>query len=488
MDSAPDIATTLQAWLRHFDAVPPAPTFRGGGILQMAAPADTHTGIAALAALAAEALARERSLWIVTADDSKLPELSNALDLALRPLCLVLPGADYAGRITLRASFSLLNSRLTRAAGDSEGPVWAAMRVRLQEQDDLWHACLAWGQRGLDAEAPPPGFADLFPVCIGPAGLAQRLDTFADWVVLADAARLPNELRTPWPGARLTLLLDAPALFSGRTTLACVDEISRLRAEIEVMGQELAEMELELATAQAELAGFSDRYHACIAGRIAELDRLLAELAERRMHDQPHDPQCQVDAAAAAAQAERSQADHAHYRQQREQAARGIETPAFAPDKQFKKRFRQLAQQIHPDRASNESERAWRTQLMSEANRAYRAGDAAALEEVFALWHEGQQGESNTRATAARSAKPAGESVLQAQATRIRQRLSAIAGELDQLYGSKLYELFSAARMAARQGRDLIDEIAAKLDAQIDATRIALAQYAASDVDDRATV
>ena len=102
MDSAPDIATVIDAWLRRFTAqhaVPPAPTF-----CEIGAPANPSATLPALAALAAEALARDRTLWIVTADDAPLPDISNALDLRLRPLCLVLPGADYAGRIALRAT------------------------------------------------------------------------------------------------------------------------------------------------------------------------------------------------------------------------------------------------------------------------------------------------------------------------------------------------------------------------------------------------
>ncbi len=160
MDSAPDIARTLEAWLGLFAArvaVPQGPTFR-----EIGAPADPSVTVPALAALAAEALARDRSLWIVTADDALLPDISNALDLRLRPLCLVLPGADYAGRIALRATLSLLKSRLTRAAEDSEGPAWVAMREHLQDDDALWRASLAWGTRGLDREAPPRASASSF--------------------------------------------------------------------------------------------------------------------------------------------------------------------------------------------------------------------------------------------------------------------------------------------------------------------------------------
>jgi hypothetical protein len=46
----------------------------------------------------------------------------------------------------------------------------------------------------------------------------------------------------------------------------------------------------------------------------------------------------------------------------------------------------------------------------------------------------------------------------------MRARLLAIERELQRLFGSKLYELFIAARQARRQGRDLLTEMAEKLD------------------------
>lgn len=467
MDFAPDIATTLQTWLDRLgagpSAVPPGPTFALAPV-----PTDLPAALAALAALAAEALARQRSLRIVTADDSLLPELSNALDLRLRPLCLVLPGAAYAGRVALRATLSLLKSRLARHAEDSDGPAWAALRATLDANDGLWRACLTWNARGLDSEAPPAGFASLFPVRIGPWSLDDTLGKDADWVVLIQAPRLPAGLRTIWPGAQRTLLL-VPTGGEETEALVVVDAVAGLRQEIEVLGQELAELELELATAQAELADFSLRYDELIAGRLTELDRCQAELAQLQLQRSPADDKMRAAARQAAERAAQSQRERAAFRAQQEAG-----TASFRPNNDLKKRFRQLAQKIHPDRASDEADRAWRTQLMSEANRAYRNGDAAALDEVLALWLEGRRRSSIAVASGPTfSTTPASEA-LAAEAARIRARIATIAAELDRLYGSKLYQLFVAARQAARQGRDLLAEMAQRLDVQIAQTAAAL--------------
>ncbi|WP_126445910.1 J domain-containing protein [Sulfuricystis multivorans] len=457
MNRMSEISSTLAAWLKllgQASAGVRAPSFANA-----AAPEQQEILIGALAALAAEALACDRSLTIVTADDGLLPDISNALDLHLRPLCLVLPGADHARPIALRATLSLLKSRLSRTAADSQGPVWTAQRERLRHADALWRMSLAWVARNLRDEAPPAGIFALFPVRIAPWQAIQHTAMPTDWVVLMQDGRLPAQLCSPWPGARHTLLL---SWAGGKTQgIVLTDETAQLSAQIELLGQELAELELELATAQGELAAFGARYQMLVAARIVRLDRLLAELAAARLECTPQDAAKVQAAQEARARADQSQREYEAGRCRPE----GEQTQSFAPDIELKKRFRQLAQKIHPDRAANEAERAWRTQLMSEANRAYRAGDAVALERIFALWRAGPGAAAGVAVP-----KPpsfARRQGLIAQRDAIRQRIAAIGAELDRLYGSKLYELFAAARLAERQGRDLLSEMAQRLDRQI---------------------
>lgn len=454
MNEGIDAALAVQSWLVRLDA--PA----GTPLCQAELPADPA---AALAALAAEALARDRRLLIVVADDERLPEISNALDLGLRPLCLVLPAADYAVRIALRATLSLLKSRLARHPDDTEGPAWTAQRARLDEAAALWQAAQAWSTRGGDREPWPAGIGQLFPVHILPLSVARLLDSSADWVALAEPERLPEAVRAAWPGALRTLLLGGGAVPAGGGPLTAVDNAARLRAELELLTQELSELELELATAQAEIAAFTHRYSTLVGSRMSELDRLQAEIALRHARRAPKDPEMQQQAEAAQSRAEQSRRE-----QQRFADIGHEEAPAFRPSSDVKKLYRQLAQKIHPDRARDEEDRNWRTQLMSEANRAYRSGDESALHEILSLW---QEGEGRAPAAKAAAAAPSG---LMAQVAGVRRRVAEIEAELNRLYGSRLYELFAAANMARRQGRDLLQEMADKLDLQLDAARALL--------------
>jgi hypothetical protein len=98
---------------------------------------------------------------------------------------------------------------------------------------------------------------------------------------------------------------------------------------------------------------------------------------------------------------------------------------------------------------------------MSEANRAYRAGDETGLQEVAALWQEGPEGR---REAPGKSVAAASAPTLVRQVENMRARLLEIERELQKLFGSRLYELFIAARQARRQGRDLLAEMAEKLD------------------------
>jgi hypothetical protein len=439
-----DPAGVAAAWFAHFAVSSLATMPREEAV--------PERPLAVLAAFAAIALAEGRTLLILAPDDQQLPEISNALDLAIRPLCLVLPAADFAARIALRATLSLMKSRLARDGEDEQATAWQRQRERIAQNEALWQEAHQWVARN-DRSDWPERVADLFPARILPIAAYRSLRQKNSDITLLYRCDAPPELVAP-PGSLLQVGARAAAPRHRAVTVADAD--LQLQMELAQLTQDVAELELELATAQAEVAEFTRRYYDLVGRRMVELDAIQARLAREQAERAPENPGIRAEAQQKQGKAEQSARESARFTQ-----ASAEEPAAFRPSADVKRLFRQIAQKIHPDRAIDEADRAWRTQLMSEANRAYRAGDEPALQEVAALWQEGR-----------RDSPAEGESVtpvptLVRQVERMRARLLEIQRELQKLFGSRLYELFIAARQARRQGRDLLAEMAEKLDDSI---------------------
>lgn len=442
--SAADAAVVAAAWFAHF-------AFSALAAMPREEPVPQQP-LAVLAAFAAIALTEGRTLVILAADDQQLPEISNALDLAIRPLCLVLPAADFAARIALRATLSLMKSRLARDSEDEQAAVWARQRERIAQNEALWQDAHRWVARN-DRSEWPAQVADLFPARILPIAAYRNLRQKSSDITLLYCCDAPPELIAA-PGSLLQVGARAAAPRHG--SIAVADADLHLQMELAQLTQDVAELELELATAQAEVADFTRRYYERVGRRMVELDALQARIARERAERAPENPGIREEAQAKTGKAEQSARESERFTQ-----ASADEPAVFRPSSDVKRLFRQIAQKIHPDRAIDEADRAWRTHLMSEANRAYRAGDETALHEVASLWQEGQEGRRDQRTEQAAVA-PA--PTLRRQVERMRARLIEIERELQKLFGSKLYELFIAARHARRQGRDLLAEMAEKLD------------------------
>jgi hypothetical protein len=439
-----DPAVVAAAWFAHFAVASLAAMPREEAVPQRP--------LAVLAAFAAIALAEGRTLVILAPDDQQLPEISNALDLAIRPLCLVLPAADFAARIALRATLSLMKSRLARDGEDEQGAAWQRQRERIAKNEALWQEAHRWVARN-DRSEWPEQVADLFPARILPIEAYRNLRQKNSDITLLYRCDAPPELIAA-PGSLLHVGACAAAPCHG--FIAVADADLHLQLELAQLTQEVAELELELATAQAEVAEFTRRYYELVGRRMVELDAIQARLAREQAERAPENPGIRAEA-----QEKQEKAQQSARESERFTRASADEPIAFRPSADVKRLFRQIAQKIHPDRATDEADRAWRTHLMSEANRAYRAGDETGLQEVAALWQEGPEGR---REAPGKSVAVASAPTLVRQVENMRARLLEIERELQKLFGSRLYELFIAARQARRQGRDLLAEMAEKLD------------------------
>jgi hypothetical protein len=218
-----------------------------------------------------------------------------------------------------------------------------------------------------------------------------------------------------------------------------------MRQRLAAVRAALAEREAEVAQVRSLLKAFEGRYLHRVGVLYAELDEINARITEREVDLYDSD-------------SARAQETH--------DAAFGAdeEPEEFDPPPSLKTLFRELARRIHPDFASDEAEQNHFTLLMMRANEAYSRGDAETLQRLLDdhLEISAAAGESDAL-TIKRVTR---------QIQHAERDIAALHREQETLLGSEIGQLFADAETAARQDRDLLDELATSLRA-----RIADAQY-----------
>jgi hypothetical protein len=238
-------------------------------------------------------------------------------------------------------------------------------------------------------------------------------------------------------------------------------ELAKKCADLAVLEAELAQQELDVATLEAELRTFEARYFRIIGRLYAELDDLQAQRAEARARRHPQNADLLRQATDARARASES-AEAVGAALLKEGDLRD-----FAPPDELKRLYREIAKQVHPDLTTDERERARRTRLMAEANRAYAAGDEATLRAILDEWvssPESVPGEG-VAAELVRTIR---------KIHQVERRLANIANEMAALKQSELFTLWQRAEAAKAQHRDLLAEMAEELKRQIAAARAEL--------------
>lgn len=128
--------------------------------------------------------------------------------------------------------------------------------------------------------------------------------------------------------------------------------------------------------------------------------------------------------------------------------------------KEIKQLFRQLARRFHPDMAVDTVDREYRTQMMAAINTAYAAGDLEKLQQL-ALEPDGadlvEYAQTNQQLAEA----------LAREIERCQRRLAEIRQELVQLEQHQSTRLMRRAQQAEAEGRDLLAEMARRLEEQI---------------------
>ena len=237
-------------------------------------------------------------------------------------------------------------------------------------------------------------------------------------------------------------------------------ELARRRQELAILQAELTDRELSLANLRAELAAFEGRYLREVGILYAELDDWNAKIAEFAAEA------AGTEQARAAASEARAQADESFA------AAHGEAAKAkdFSPSPELKKLFKDVVNQIHPDRAANEMDRALRNRLMAQANLAYKRQDADALRKIL------EEYKSSPESVKGDGAAADLQRIL-LQIRQISKRLAEIQAEVAELTASEIALLMAKVGIAAARGRNLLAEMKKDVLHRIDSARKEFEEY-----------
>lgn len=230
-------------------------------------------------------------------------------------------------------------------------------------------------------------------------------------------------------------------------------ELELKQAELKKLESEFAQRQLDLETLRGELSAFEREYLRVVGVKLAELDEIEAEIAELLAKANPKDSEVRHKAEAAREHA-RNSADAAR------EASEGVKEREFKPSDELKKLYREVAKQIHPDLANDESEKEKRHHLMAEASEAYRNGDIARLQQILKEWQHSPESVKG---------QGAGADLVRVirKAALIRNRISLIDAEIQTLTSSDLYELKEQVFDAKKSGRNLLEEMASSVQKDI---------------------
>jgi hypothetical protein len=230
-------------------------------------------------------------------------------------------------------------------------------------------------------------------------------------------------------------------------------ELDRKRSELAALEVELAQHELDLATLQAELHAFEAQYLRIVGVRYAELDDIEAQIAEALARLKPKDRKAREEATQARAKARESA-------ESTEAIQGGAPTNKFTPSEELKKLYREIAKTIHPDLATDEKDRARRTQLMVEANQAYAVGDEARLRAILDEWQSSPE--------SVKGDGPGAELVRSIRKiSQVEERLRIIKLAIGQLKESDLYQLKMDVDASEKDGRNVLAKMAADINEKI---------------------
>lgn len=241
------------------------------------------------------------------------------------------------------------------------------------------------------------------------------------------------------------------------------EKLARLRAELAQVQDELIDAETELADQMADIRAFEAEFEVRAGFLMTQLANLEAEVNDYldRIQQRRNESIFGTQYRSADEQFRRT------WQQPPKPAGPPPPPPPSADEQaQLKKLYRRLARRFHPDLAANEADRLMRTEKMSAINDAYAA---RSLTELLVFATEMETTTAPAEPVEVRLGQTEADMVqaLEKEIGRCRRRIREIDLEMKNLHNRASVELALERKMAQRNGRDLLAEIAADLEKKI---------------------
>jgi hypothetical protein len=209
----------------------------------------------------------------------------------------------------------------------------------------------------------------------------------------------------------------------------------------------LAERRRELAALQEEMHAFKARYTQVVGSRLAELAEIEQAIREAESRLLGLDP-------ASAEEAEEPTVDFHN----------GGSDASHASGKvSLRKLFWSVARMFHPDHAADEQEARRRHTIMAEASRAYSEGDVDSLHVLL--------GDEELQSYCAVPTSPEETEDIAERLLRLKEELRTVEFGIKRVRQDGLYTLKLRVEDEAREGRDVLAQMAERIRRQITKAR-----------------
>jgi len=249
------------------------------------------------------------------------------------------------------------------------------------------------------------------------------------------------------------------------------EQLAKIRAEISEAEGRLADLQIRVMDIRVAAAVFRAEYEEKVWPWQEELGRVQQEIEDIRGYsvERPDIPGLPEDYVPVEEQFRRTWRPTAGDKVMEGVVIKPRDTLPPADEASLKRLYRKLALRFHPDLAPNDQTRQRWTEFMSQINDAYAARDAVALQELSDVLAREAAADPGATTETALALVPDEDELTQAQSRlqALQLAIQSVEGELFDVEWAWEMKLKKEVDAARSKGRDLLEEIAADLQARL---------------------